>query len=87
VILRELPQRERENWLAQYREALQAARNPAGFAQLRLVLRMGRLRVIACNSPGFYEALEAARNGERGVPAEEVFPDWSERIAAARAAG
>jgi hypothetical protein len=47
VILRDLPERERENFLAQYREALEAARDPAGYARLRLVLRIGRLRVAA----------------------------------------
>jgi hypothetical protein len=26
------------------------------------------------------------RRGEPGIPAEEAFPDWNERIAAARAA-
>ena len=29
-ILRELPERERENFLSQYREALDGARDPAG---------------------------------------------------------
>jgi Family of unknown function (DUF6247) len=85
VILRDLPERERAGWLAQYREALEAARDPAGYAQLRLVLRTGRLMVIACNSPGYYEAIEAARRGEPGIPAEDVFGDWDERIEAARA--
>jgi hypothetical protein len=82
VILRDLPEREREDFLAQYREALETARDPAGYARLRLVLRIGRLRVIACNSPGYYDRIESVRRGESGIPAEEVFPDWDERIAA-----
>jgi hypothetical protein len=86
VILRDLPEGEREDFLAQYREALEAARDPAGYARLRLVLRIGRLRVIACNSPGYYDRIESVRRGEPGIPAEKVFPDWNERIAAARAA-
>jgi hypothetical protein len=86
VILRDLPERERAGWLAQYREALEAARDPAGYAQLRLVLRIGRLRVIACNSPGFYERTDPDRVREPGIPIEDVFPDWPERLAAASAA-
>jgi hypothetical protein len=86
VILRDLPERERADFLAQYQEALEAARDPAGYARLRLVLRVGRLRVAACNSPGYYDRIESVRRGEPGIPAEEVFPDWNERMAAARAA-
>jgi hypothetical protein len=65
VILRDLPERERERecWLAQYREALEAARDPAGYGRLRMILRLGHLMTIACNRPGYYEAIEAARSG------------------------
>ena len=35
------------DFLAQYREAVEAARDPAGYARLRLVLPIGRLRVVA----------------------------------------
>jgi hypothetical protein len=59
-ILRELPDRERENFLAAYREALDGARDPAGWAQLRRVLRLWSGMVIATNRPGFYEAQAAA---------------------------
>jgi hypothetical protein len=86
VILRDLPERERDHWLAQYREALEAARDPEGYGRLRLVLRLGHLMTIACRKPGYYEAIEAARGGEPGTPIEDVFPDWPERLAAARAA-
>jgi uncharacterized protein DUF6247 len=86
VILRDLPEGEREGFLGQYREALEAARDPAGYTRLRLVLRIGRLRVVACNSPGYYDRIESVRRGEPGIPAEDAFPDWNERIAAARAA-
>ncbi len=87
MILRDLPERERDYWLAQYREALEAARDPAGYPRLQMILRVGHLMTIACNRPGYYEAMEAARNGtESGIPAEDVFPDWDERLEAARAA-
>jgi hypothetical protein len=58
----------------------------ANGSRLRLVLRIGRLRVVACNSPGYYDRIESFRRGEPGIPAEKAFPDWNERIAAARAA-
>lgn len=65
-ILRELPDRERGNFLAAYREALDGARDPAGWGQLRRVLRLWSGMVIAANRPGFYEAQEAALSGTGG---------------------
>ena len=36
--------------------------------------------------PGYYEELDAVRDGTaRTAPAEETIPDWQERSAAARA--
>jgi hypothetical protein len=65
-ILRDLPDRERANFLAAYREALDGARDPAGWGQLRRVLRLWSAMVIAANRPGFYEAQEAALTGTGG---------------------
>ena len=65
-ILRELPDRERANFLAAYREALDGARDPAGWGHLRSVLRLWSGMVIATNRPGFYEAQEAALAGTGG---------------------
>jgi hypothetical protein len=65
-ILRELPDRERANFLAAYREALDGARDPAGWGHLRRVLRVWSGMVIAANRPGFYEAQEAALAGTGG---------------------
>jgi len=65
-ILRELPDRERANFLAAYREALDGARDPAGWGHLRRVLRLWSGMVIATNRPGFYEAQEAALSGTGG---------------------
>ena len=62
-ILRELPGQERANFLAAYREALDGARDPAGWGNLRRVLRLWSGMVIATNRPGFYEAQEAALAG------------------------
>ena len=62
-ILRELPGGERANFLAAYREALDGARDPAGWGHLRRVLRLWSWMVIATNRPGFYEGQEAALTG------------------------
>jgi hypothetical protein len=65
-ILAELPDRERANFLAAYREALDGARDPAGWGQLQRVLRLWSGMVIATNRPGFYQAQEAALTGTGG---------------------
>jgi Family of unknown function (DUF6247) len=62
-ILRELPERERENFLSQYREALDGAQDPAGWKHLRRVLRLWSWMVIAANQPGYYEARAQALAG------------------------
>ena len=86
VILRDLPERERDLFLGQYRESVEEAQDPAGYARLRKFLHDWSIRVIACNSPGYYERTDPDRVKEPGIPIEEVFPDWPERLAAAIAA-
>ena len=72
-ILRELPERERENFLNQYREALDGARDPAGWKHLRRVLRMWSRMVIVASQPGHYEAREQALAGTgEGMLLEET---------------
>jgi len=86
VILRDLPERERAPFLSQYHEAVDAAHDPAGYRQLRRMLHAWRLTVIATRQPGYYEELDAVRNGTaRTTPAQEAIPGWQERLAAARA--
>ncbi len=86
VILRDLPERERAEFLRQYREAVAAASEPAGYRRLQQVLHVWSLTVIASNQPGYYEELDGVRAGSGpAVPAEQVVPGWSERLAAARA--
>lgn len=86
VLLRDLPERERAQFLRQYHEAVDAAHDPAGYRQLRRLLHAWRLTVIATRQPGYYEDLDAVRSGTaRTAPAEEAIPDWQERLAAARA--
>jgi hypothetical protein len=60
-ILAELPASERDTFLAQYRRAVDAARDPAGWRELSRLLRLWALRAIAISEPGFYEAQAAAR--------------------------
>lgn len=64
--MRALPERERQNFLVQYREALDAARDPAGWASLRRVLRLWSFMAAAASRPGFYAAQEAALAGGAG---------------------
>ena len=86
VILRDLPERERAQFLRQYHEAVDGAHDPAGYRQLQRLLHAWRLTVIATSRPGYYEDLDAVRNGTaQTMPAEEAIPDWLERLAAARA--
>jgi Family of unknown function (DUF6247) len=86
VIFRDLPQRERSEFLRQYHQAVDAAHDLAGYQQLKRLLHIWRLTVIATNRPGYYEDLEAVLSGTaHTVPAEEVIPDWQERLSAARA--
>ena len=86
TILRDLPEQERGQFLRQYHQAVDAAHDPAGYRRLQQLLHVWRLTVIATSQDGYYEELEAVRNGTaRTTPAEEAFPDWQERLAAARA--
>ncbi|HEV2371641.1 MAG TPA: DUF6247 family protein [Streptosporangiaceae bacterium] len=88
VIMRYLPEREHAQFLRQYHEAVDAAHDPAGYRLLRRLLHAWRLTAIAASRPGYYEELDAVRNGTaRTVPADVAVPGWQERIAAARIEG
>jgi Family of unknown function (DUF6247) len=62
-ILAALPARERDGFLRAYREAVDGARDPAGWKHLRRTLRVWSWMVIATNRPGYYEAREQALAG------------------------
>ena len=51
---------------AQYREAVDGARDPAGWKQLARLLRRWRHHAEAVKDPGYTEALEAARGPVSG---------------------
>jgi hypothetical protein len=85
VILRDLPEREHEEFLRQYHQAVDAAHDPAGYQRLRRLLHVWSLTAVAAGQPGYYEELAAARAGTATtVPITDAIPDWAERVAAAR---
>jgi hypothetical protein len=85
LILRDLPDRERDAFLRQYHEAVDAAHDVAGYQRLRHLLHVWSLAVIGMRQPGYYEEFAAARNGTaHTAPASEVIPDWEARLAAAK---
>ncbi len=65
-ILDERPEGERGFFLSQYREAVEGARDPAGWTQLRRVLRLWRYHAEATKDPGYWQALDAARGPVSG---------------------
>lgn len=65
-ILRSLPERERETFLAEYRRALGEAQDPACWPELRRFLRLWAWRAVAVAEPGYYEARDRARAGTGG---------------------
>jgi Family of unknown function (DUF6247) len=62
-IMRALPERERETFLAQYRQAVDGAHEPSGWSALRRMLHLWTLRGVAVAQPGYYEARDRARAG------------------------
>lgn len=72
-ILRRLPEAEHELFLAEYREALDAAHEVWRYRQLQEVLTRWNLVAIATSQPGYTEALAEARNAATpGVTIDEI---------------
>jgi Family of unknown function (DUF6247) len=79
-ILRVLPARYHEQFLAEYDAAAVSARRPEEYQQLHRLLRLWRLRAAAYSEPGFEARLEAASTGSgEWTPIEQVIPDWADR--------
>jgi len=76
-ILRLLPRRWHEEFLAEYRAALDAAREVARWQQLAGLLRRWHLRAVAYSDPAFWAAAREARDAR---PADLFpVPGWTER--------
>lgn len=72
-ILDQLPADERGYFLEQYREAVDKARDPVGWKQLRRILRLWRFHADAAGDPGYRQALDAARGPvSGGMPLEDA---------------
>jgi hypothetical protein len=85
VVLRDLPERERAQFLRQYQTVVDVAHDPAGYRQLQRLLHAWRLTVIATSRVGYYDEIDAVRDGTaQTVAAEEVILGWQEQLAAAR---
>jgi hypothetical protein len=65
-ILGDLPESEQGIFLAEYRRALDGARDPKGWEGLGKVLRLWRFRAAVANDPGYWQAREEARTGTGG---------------------
>jgi hypothetical protein len=77
VILRDLPEQERSQFLRQYHEAVDAAHDPSGYRQL---LHAWRLTAIAASRAGYYEELEAVLSGTaRTTPSRTGRSGWRRR--------
>lgn len=87
AILAALPDRERENFLAHYRQALETARDPAQSEQLARVLRRWHGMALIAARPGFYQAQESALAGAAaGCLLAEILGRMPDRRQAAVAA-
>jgi Family of unknown function (DUF6247) len=81
-ILRVLPDRFHEQFLAEYVAAAEAARRPEGYRELVDLLRLWRLTAAAYSEPGFDRRLASVREAvqssslEGSVAIEEVVPGW-----------
>ena len=76
-ILALLPDRWHEQFLAEYRSGLDAAREVGQWPRLRALLHRWRLRATAYADPGFEDAAQAARRArlEDLVP----LPGWDDK--------
>jgi hypothetical protein len=77
-ILRVLPNRFHDQFLAEYRAAVEGARQVEHYRQLHDLLRLWRLRAVAYSDPGYESRLQAVRDGRDGdfTSADQVIPGW-----------
>lgn len=78
-ILARLPERHREQFLAEYRAAMVAAAHETWrWKQLTETLNLWHLRALMYASPTYERARADADAGVPGIPAEQVIPGWGE---------
>src|SRR5258708_4663744 len=77
-ILRVLPNQFHEHFLAEYRAAVEGARQVEHYRQLHDLLRLWRLRALAHSHPRDESRLQAGRDGRDDdfMPADQVVPGW-----------
>jgi hypothetical protein len=74
TILRQLPAKTRPKFLTEYRAAVAAAHDPAGYRALQEVLQTWRLLAAAYAKPDFQQRYEDIRDGVgETVSMDEVF--------------
>jgi hypothetical protein len=80
-ILRVLPNRFHDYFLAEYRAAVEGARQVERYRQLHDLLRLWRLRAVAYSGPGYESRLQAFRGGRDDdfTSADQVIPGWPAR--------
>lgn len=74
-ILRALPQDCAEIFLAEYREAMKLAQDPAAFPAVRKLLRLWRLRAVMSSDPGYQQDLAKLMSGDHSgsVPLDDLL--------------
>jgi hypothetical protein len=68
-------------FLAEYRAAVEGARQVERYRQLHDLLRLWRLRAVAYSGPGYESRLQAFRGGRDDdfTSADQVIPGWPAR--------
>jgi hypothetical protein len=75
-----LPPSHREQFRAEYDEALDAAHDLARFKQVQTLLRQWRLRAIAYARPGYEEAIQDAHQGREDAFVRYNPAEWEGRV-------
>ncbi|WP_219463334.1 DUF6247 family protein [Nonomuraea rhizosphaerae] len=78
-ILARLPQRERQRFLAEYRQAVDVAHEPWGYRKLRTFLAEWDLYALAASQPDYADRARAAMTGEGFITEAEAagqVPGW-----------
>jgi hypothetical protein len=76
-ILSRLPDVDHEQFVAEYRQAVDAAHELRRYRQLQGVLRLWHLRAAAYEQPDYFQRAAEAREGAEGrfIPAAELLGD------------